>query len=637
MKLGGGKIGSKPVIALILLMTIISISFFIIEPISAANIEIHPSSYYNTTHISLNDQIQKIISSAKNGDTITFVGKYYGELSLIINKSLNIISYINTTVSGDSTGQPVFLISGSGSKWTNITGFNIKSTNDGISVNNTSNVTIAKNNVSTSKGTGIKVSESKGVTVKNNNVTLSQTGISIANSNNSNIKGNNVKKSVKNGVEIENSHNVNVSNNNISSSGKHGASIANSENIGVEGNDMEYNQNNGINLVDTKNIVINNNTISNNNVHGIYCDNVKNTQITQNKIINNIKYGIELFGHGAHTKIHNNQIAKNAIGIDINSATDYLDISLNDIIYNKGNGDDSGVGINFGSQYVASSTLNVNYNAIFGNQRREVCAGDSNTKIDFGYNWYGSDDPREVRLCPYLTTKWITWKSSESNGKYSAVFYAGDQVASMLSGFDVTFQLNDGTQVTVAVQNGTATTSFPSSQYQSTGNIVTIKAIFQTIKMAIADAEAKNIQDHQDQTNNGGTGNNGNGGNGSSDSNGNGDGNGNGGNGKQGNTAGSGTSGPGAKSGQSGSTTGSDSSGSTKLVRNSAILAETGETGQSSSSQTKTDDQQSKTAQEILLDNVNNPNLWSVIGLVLMIIAIVVVYYRREIELMCRK
>lgn len=617
---------NKPVVLLILFIAMISISFFNVDPVSAATIKIEPSSYYNTTHISLNDQIQKLINSAKDGDTINFIGKSYVNLSLIIKKSLNIVTYVNTTVSGDSSGNSVFLVTGTRSKWTNITGFSIKSVNDGIIVTNASNITISKNVVSSSKGTGIKVSKSSGVKVKNNKVTSSKTGISVSNTHHSSIQGNKVTKSTNNGIEIQESHDVTVSNNCVSSSGKHGTSIANSKNVDLERNDIENNQNNGLNLLNTNNVQINNNTISYNQVHGIYFDNnVKNTQITYNAITNNLKSGIELDGSGSTTTINNNVINENAIGINVNSHTDNLNIGRNTISYNKGNDEDSGVGINFGINYVGSSTMVISSNAIFGNDRREVCAGDISTKINIGYNWYGSDASWQVKVCPYVTANLIKWETTESNGQYTTVFYAGDQVASMLPDFDVTYQLNNGTKVTVTVKNGVAKVKFPSNEYKSSGNQLTVQAAVQKKIMKIIDEEVQNIQYYQNQNNGDNNGNKGGKGNGNKGKNGNG-------NGDNGNTPGNtgqiANGNKGGSSGQFGS--------KTRLERNGAMLDGEGTAVQSSSSQSQAS-KQSKTAQEVLLDNVNNPNLWSVVALVLLIAAIVVVYYRKEIELMYRK
>lgn len=633
---------TKPIMLMILFIAMISVSFFNFEPVSAATIKIQPSSYYNTTDISLNDQIQKLINSAKDGDTLDFIGKYYGNLSLIISKSLNIVSNVNTTVSGDSSGNSVFLVTGNSSKWTNITGFNIKSVNNGITVNSASNITVSNNTVSSSKGTGIKVSKSSGVKVKNNTVTSSKTGISISNSSHSSIQGNKVKKSTNNGIDIQQSHEITVSNNDVSYNGKHGTSIANSNNIDLERNNIENNQNNGLNLINTNNIQINNNTISNNQIHGVYFDtNVKNTQITYNTITNNLKSGIELDGSGSNTKINYNSISGNAIGINVNSHTDNLEIGQNSIIFNKGYDEDSGIGINFGGNYVGSSTMTISSNAIYGNDRREVCASDIGTKVNIGYNWYGSDASWQVRVCPYITANLITWATTESNGQYTTVFYAGDQVASTLPDFDLTYQLNNGTKVTVTVKNGIAKVKFPSNEYKSTGNKLTVQAAIQKKIMSIIDEEVQNILNYQNQNNanNGnkggsgdnGKGNNGNGkGNGNSNNgNGNSNGNTNGNGNPPGNTGQIANGNAGGSSGQSGSTS--------KLERNSAMLDGAGEAAQSSSNQNKASDQQTKKAQEILLDNVNNPNLWSVVALVILIVAIIMLYYRKEIELMCRK
>lgn len=623
MKLEDLNIRTKFALTMILFIAVISVSFVNVEPVSAATINVLPLSYYNTAHTSLNDQIHKLISSAKNGDTLNFLGKSYGDLSLIINKSLNIISNVNTTVLGDSTGQPVFLVTGSGSRWTNITGFKIKSVNDGISINNACNITVSKNSVSSTKGTGIKVSKSTGVKIKNNTVTSSQTGISVSNTKSSNINGNKIKKSVKNGVEIQKSQTVTVSNNSISASGNHGTLIAGSNNIDLENNDIVSSQKNGINLINTNNVKINNNTICYNTFNGIFFDiNVKNTQITFNNINHNQKCGIELFNSASYTKINKNNIDSNPTGIDVNFKTDDLDMSQNLITKSDG------VGINIGSGYKGSSTFTVHDNAIFGSGKWEIWAGESPAPdINIGYNWYGSDDPSQVRLCPKVAKNLISWRYTAVDGVYSLVFVEGDsgnQFAMGLSGFDVGFQMNNAAKVTQTVKNGTAATSFSSTEYNLTNNRITFIPGYQNVTVTLSNAEYKNAVDSQNQNNNDnghdgdviGDDDNGDIGNGKSQS-----------NGQQVNNE---------NSAQSASTSNTDSSGSNKLQRNSAVLDGASES-QFTSGQSQTTKQQSKNSQELLLDNVNNPNFWSIISLILLIAAVILVYYGNDIKSMYKR
>ncbi len=638
---------------LILFIAVISVSFFNVQPASAATITIQPSYYYNTTSVSINDQIQTLIDSAKDGDTLNFIGKYYENLSLIIKRSLNLITNVNTTVTGDTSGQPVFLVTGSGSRWTNITGFKIKSTYDGISVKNTSNVTVSKNTVTSTNGTGIKVSESNGVTVKKNTVASSHTGISATNTKNSNISSNKVKNSVSNGVEIQKSHSVEVSNNNITSNGKHGVSIASSDHVAVDGNDIGYNNNNGVNLVSTNQVNINNNTMGYNNLNGIYFDtNVKNTQITSNVINYNSLSGIELYGSGSYTKINGNKIDWNPLGIDVNSKTDYLDIGQN-VISNSKFFDDctNGVGINIGAGYQNSPTFSVSNNAIFGSGKWEIWAGDSVADdVNIGYNWYGSSDPSQVRVCRKVAKNLNNVEGFGSNGEYSAVFFAGNQFANLLQGFDVKIQLNNGPIHTETVKNGTATTKFSSKEYLAKGNYVTITVGKQPpIIISIPDEDLKTIleqlREDESKGNNGGSEDNGkgNGGNSNTDGNGNNGGsedNGNGGTDENSNDPennGQNNNGnPGDNPSQSSSAPSSGSSGSPKLERTSAQVDGAGEAVQSTSIQNHESDQ-SKTAQELLFDNVNNPNLWSIVAFILLIATIVVFYYRHEIMSIYRK
>ena len=385
--------------------------------VSAATIKINSSSDYNTTNSSVNEQIQSEINSAKSGDTVEFLGKFYGNSSLVISKSLNIISLVHTVISSNSINSPVFLITGCGSRWTNITGFNIESSNgNGIVVQDTTNIIISKNNIISGNGTGIVVTGSNGVNIENNTISNSQTGLSVTNSKNINVTNNSIKNSYNDGIDVDNSQNLDINKNSAYSNGNYGIYTDNSQNLSMQNNSIENNENNGVNLEDTNEILINNNNINANQGNGIYFDkNVNDTQITSNNINSNDGTGIELDKSGADTLIDSNIINNDLIGIDIDSSSDNLIIKNNTItgsIYNGG--EDSGVGINIGIDYTYSKTLDVTDNNLVDNQQKEVILDDPTQTVKFGANWYGSNYRWGCNICPFLQTELLMCEFGQS-------------------------------------------------------------------------------------------------------------------------------------------------------------------------------------------------------------------------------
>ena len=633
--MGGEKIKKKPILILILLFALICINISCTGAVSAATIKINSSSDYNTTNNSLNEQLQSIINSAKNGDTLEFLGKSYRNLSLIINKSLDIISLVKTAISGNTSSNPVFLVTGSGSRWTNITGFNLQTPNgNGIVVQNTSNIKISNDNVSSTNGTGIKITGSNGINVENSSIFKSQTGISVTNSKNINITNNSLKNNNGDGIGVGNSQNLNVSKNSVSSNGNNGISVDKSQNVTMQNNSIETNGNNGVNLKDTNKIQVDNNNINSNQGNGIYFDeNVTNTKLTNNTIFLNKASGLDLDKSGANTTIIHNIITNNEFGININYSTNNLVITENTIVDNS-QWDNSGEEINFGPNFINNDTMNVNTNDIYGSEAKIVYVGDSGTYVHFGENWYGSSDPS---ICPYLITQYMLLELGESNGVWTAaITYTNNSTATGIPSTGVIFKLN-GDSEEVSTVNGEASIKFPSSDYKSTGNVITAKAPnLPNVTNNIPDSVVKTIITELNNPSSGG--NSGNSGGNSGNSGGNsGNSGGNSGN-SSGNSGDSSSTSTGqSSSGQVGVSSSSPSSQETgSLSRDSASSSTLGESASSNSAQSSSN-KNSPTTQSVSLTNIENPNLWSIISLVLIIITIMLVYYRNEIVKMSKK
>lgn len=583
--------------------------------VSAATIRINDSLEYNNSSLTLNEEIQNIINAAGNGDTIEFLGSYYEDLSLVINHSLNIITNAQTVITGSKNY--IFLINGSSN--TNINGFILDNKNgSGIIIQNSDKISISDSKISSINGTGIVISNSSSLNINDNKINNSTTGISINNSANVELKGNSITNNKKNGISIEKSQNIAIIKNQISSNGYDGLSSRNSKNITIYNNSIEKNGNNGITLENSTKTTINKNNINKNQRNGIYSGrNVNDTHIKSNNINDNKEKGIEFDKSGANTYVNGNNITGNAIGININGSSNNLVITQNMITGSVTIPDEtsSGIGINFGTNYYYSSTFEVSNNAIYGNKRREVEIYDTTQTVLFGANWYGHSSLNGCNLCPKLQTRLITVKLMQSKtGVYSAVFYDGDDVANLLPSFEVTFKLNNGNLQKVLMVNGIAKSSYKTSLYETNNNVISVKTTFQTQFLDINEDDLKKILSLTNYPINPGSNNPNNG-------------------------VGTGEGGEG--SGKGGNMGSGDSQGiiASTIGISSAPSTSKGSTDPSQDAEgSKKDNDDSKTAQEIFINETSkNPQFWSIIVLSMLLILVIIVYYRNELRKMFKK
>ena len=160
------------------------------------------------------------------------MGSSYSNISLIINKKLNIISTKNTTIIGNNSN----IISKLGTfafYFTNkslgsvISGFNIIANSDyGIIAANVKNITINFNKISGSH----------------------QDAIYLKNVSNSNVNHNNLSNSGGNGLNIENSKNVSANKNQIKNNNYSGINVSNSSNIQINSNNIIDNNLSGLSV-----------------------------------------------------------------------------------------------------------------------------------------------------------------------------------------------------------------------------------------------------------------------------------------------------------------------------------------------------------------------------------------------------
>ncbi len=437
----------------------LSIIIFIcsnISTVSAATINIAPGLQ--------NNEIQSLINGSNQGDTINFLGSSYSNISLIINKKLNIISNKNTVIIGNNStstsnfGTFVFYFTNK-SLGSVISGFNIVANSDyGIIAVNVKNITIKFN----------KISESN------------QDAIYLRNVSNSNINQNNLSDSGGNGLNIDNSKNVSVNKNKISNNNYSGIDVLDSSNIGINSNNVINNNLSGLSVYSSKNVSVTNNSL-NNNEYGAYLSNTYNVNITHNQINKNHINGISLEDTTENTYISQNNISSNVNGIYIDSYSVNDTIISNTIVYSVKSAKtyldvfDTGDGIGLGDNYQESNHLvNIKYNIITNNQNFAVKSNPQYSKFVVGPNWYGSNDPEETGVCPMVCTAMMRANLLKTTKGYQLGFYDGNTLVKILPQLAVTFQLNGKNLKTVLTTLGQATYNY--NMNTSKQNVITATA-----------------------------------------------------------------------------------------------------------------------------------------------------------------
>jgi len=275
-----------------IIATLLLIVFISMTNIHAINVE--NSTYYPSSNGTLDDQIQSIIDNAPTGSTVNFLGTKYEDLSLIINKKLNIVGH-NTTIINNQNQDYIFMITPNGAG-TTISGFTLINNNNGgngISVIGANNVVI-KNNQITAKNSAVYIYQSTGTTVSNNILQSSTNGLHILDSTDTTVSKNTMTKNSQYGIYNDNSVNTKISSNQISQ---------NKDGIYTSGS--------------AKNLKVYNNTISKNTGNGIGLDSSNNNglSITSNNIIYN-NVGVNFLRN--YVDASNKQIEYNRISLNYN-------------------------------------------------------------------------------------------------------------------------------------------------------------------------------------------------------------------------------------------------------------------------------------------------------------------------------
>ena len=380
--------------------------------------------------------IQTAINNAKAGDTIEITGKNYEHCHFVVDKKLNIISNVGTTMSTcpsnikGSNGVGIFYFSpeASGSVLSGFTFVNDAAKNGEVDpyavyIEGAKDIQITNNIIDqVTNGPGIYIKDASNITINNNNIQYSQNGILIENNKNSGIY------------------------------------------IG-EGN---------------KNINIINNNIVKNNWKGVVVNSANNVNIISNVIMANRDNPVQAR-------------AKNGAGIYVDCAVDSLKINGNYIFENGNYGifDTYKTKESFEENYKSQE---INFNIFVGHNTRGIFA-QQNEAGQTGIIYVGSNAYSFEQLCPSTfyepgilkdgTQDMIFGEMTKiSKGIYKITFINAKtgEVAKCLSAGNVTFFLNkEGTDSSikpgdtyqiVSIINGTATVNFKNATFKPTQNVL---------------------------------------------------------------------------------------------------------------------------------------------------------------------
>lgn len=506
-----------------------------------------------------NFEIQKVIDSANAGDNIIFAGKNYENISLVISKNpVNIYSNVKSVLNGNFKS-PVFTIKSSKASGTVIYNLIIQNGSHGCLIDNTSNITLLKNDI------------------------------------------------IQNG---------------------YGVSVSGADKVNIIGNLIFASKNCAIYLYDSTNTDIYSNCISNNN-EGIYFDKfVKYTNISNNQLVYNKNYAINLEGSGSYTTVTFNNISNNENGINIDCEGDRkLFVENNAILDNEIDG------VRVGSGYVKSSDSElsgIRNNVIMRNKGFNIIGRDSQYKsIKFGPVLTDGNHSSGTKICSKIQTKLLGF-NVEQIGKDTLLIDINGISANfnMKMSFDggatwVYPEFNNG-KALIHVSNGDGKVLFDYMNSDQKDYSYELSGYSPYVKPAYPQPPTSPTNPTDPSTpsnpNNGNSGN----GNGTST------------NGQQGQGSAT-SSGEGGFDEGSLSVAGSNSASASEAASTSQSSTSASQAGESSSQSASSTDSQSQSVSKVIDIDEEVVKIAGMSILILLIIAVIGLYYRKDIKSMIEK
>lgn len=351
-----------------------------------------------------NDDVQSMFDNAVDGTTFEFTDKNYKDVSYVINKKVNIISNVGSTIHVSD----ILTSKAQEQGFTQTAGFYFTPNSSGSLL---SGFTIIPSN-----GYGVYLEGSNGTTIDNNVIVGGEDGLLVNNSKDVIISNNNISKAHNNGVQIQNSD---------------------------------------------KTTVINN-TIYNNQRSGIELNSASNSNISYNDIHHNIFNGITLYGRTNGNVLTHNTVYENLNGVYIDSLSTGDKITANTIHSNRKNpsselgGFETGNGILIGPTYkTIGIKVEISYNYLAHNENFQVKNNPLQEQMKIEPNYYDSNDDSDTFICPMLLGKILNFNVvSVPNGIGLQIYEDNDSVKD-LGTFD-TKVIIDGNEYTATVKNGKA-------------------------------------------------------------------------------------------------------------------------------------------------------------------------------------
>ena len=361
-------------------------------------IKVNDSKFYSS-----NSQIQKIIDDANPGSTIEFTGSFYKDLRLKINKPLKIISKCGTVVN-TTFNLPVFAILKGGSG-TSISGFTIYAAGYFVEASDVSNISVMKNRISTKK-----------------------TAILFKNVIGSNIK-NNLFSSFKTAIDLSKSRGIIISKNNITPDSGY--------NVGI--NIEDCTGSGGVRIIDNRIIGIRYNSFS----YGVQVGKNVSNLIIRGNAITNWRVGVHFLDSIINANIHNNTISKNGEGIVVEKGImDRLNFTKNVV------NDNMGAGFLFEDSFEGKTGDPVFENNIFSKNSMAV-QSKGNVGFNIGRNFLSGN-----KLCVKIKMKKaFSLKFRVSGNKIFASVIGGNGWERDLPDFTTTFNV-DGKDYDMLLKGG---------------------------------------------------------------------------------------------------------------------------------------------------------------------------------------
>ena len=338
----------------LILFVICFVSLFLISAVSAA--DDNTTTYQVRSSLS-NDEIQTMFDNANDGDTFEFTNYVYKNVSLVVDKKINIISNKSATVYASSSVSEKAKSMGI----TETFGFYFTSNSAGSVL---SGIRI----IADSCDNAIIVNSTEDVTIKDSRIVGGENSVLVMNSEKVTLSNNDISKATKNGLQLQNVKNSDIIKNNIHNNGRSGIETSYLYNSNILRNEIHHNGFNGISMYDLSSGNVIKYNIAHNNTNGIFIDCKTTGDIVM-----------------ANTFSHNRNDPSCELG-----------------------GSETGNGLLFGEHFRTPSQngrLLVKDNALIHNENFQAKNNPLNEMFKLDQNYFDSTDGEDTFICPMLLAK----------------------------------------------------------------------------------------------------------------------------------------------------------------------------------------------------------------------------------------